>query len=499
MFTSFFSSLFKKKQKQLTTLDTILIKKLKELATQSNLLVFKDVNIYHHKNIYNVGLMVIDNSRGIYLFETKEWTFSELKSATIEKAQKQENSVETLAFENTHSIIRKKFNELTHNDGVPIFNYLLMENLSAEEYAHLHDSFKKLLPQEKIIFSDSLQTDIFKKLHNASEAMPKPFDNNTVVGTLLIQYAILDMYHDMHLATSQQRKFIDLNLQTVTELKGTHGSGKSSVVLLKSIVTLLKNKEEKIIIIKPTLLACDLLKKRLLEIIEHGIVEIDLTSIEIITPLELLNRHHKKLGKDKIYSLQIDEKLLKKSFFIAHVVFCDDAHLLQKDFVEYLKILQKKEKLVLVMHEENIDSNSLNELTKNFRVKEKKITFHKTNPHAKAMHLISMLLKNEASNIVLVSNSLSREKLKDDLKSFINEKAETLQSDVHLINQKFNNLLLCGYEDINAIEAHHIILMDLGFLSKNEIEYAFHLSTKSVDVLYEEESQEITNLRNTNE
>ncbi len=89
---------------------------------------------------------MLDSLRGLYLFESKEWTYGELKKADIQKAQKQENSNDTLAYENTQNIIKQKFNELTHNDGVPIFNYLLMENLTADEYEYLKVIFCFLSP-----------------------------------------------------------------------------------------------------------------------------------------------------------------------------------------------------------------------------------------------------------------------------------------------------------------------------------------------------------------
>jgi hypothetical protein len=494
-----FSLFFKKKQTKLELPDTILVKRLKELSQQSNLLIFKDINIYHHKESYHIALIVIDNLRGIYLFETKEWTFQELESATIQKANSQENSANTLAFENTHAIIRKKFNELTHSDGVPIFNYLLMENLTTDEYKHLRDSFKELLPEKKIIFSDSHQKEIIEKLHAIPNEQEKAFSNDAVVGTLFIQYAILDRNQNIHLATSKQRDFIDIELQNIHHIQGEHSSGKSSIILLKSIVTLLQDSTQKIVIIKPTLLACDFLKKRLLEIIEHGIIEINLSAIEIVTPLELINKHLSKLNKKQLDRLIIDDKLLKKSFFAANIIFCDDAHLLQQEFVHYLKNLQKKEKLVLVNDLERAEDEPLLELTQSFSPQERKITFHKTNPHAKAMQLIAALLRDDTERIVVVSNTLSREKLTEDLENFIKEPVGILQSDRPLIKQNLNKLLLCGYEDINEIEVAHIILMDLGFLSKNEIEYAFHLSTNSVDILYEEDSQEIISLRNADE
>lgn len=490
------TSFFSKKNKTLTIPDSILVKRLKNLSTQSNLLVFKDVNIYHHKNSYKIALLVLDDLRGLYIFETKEWTFDELKNADIQKASKQDSSSDTLAFDNTQTIIRKKFNELTHSDGVPIFNYLLMENLNANEYEHLSDSFKELIPKEKVIFSDSIQSDIFKKLQDASDENNNLPTTDTILGTLLVQYAILDSQSGIHLCSDEQRCFINKKLSKYEELNGVSASGKSNLLLLKAIEQLFNESSKKIIIIKPTVLSCDILKKKLLDMVEHAIIEVDLMSIEIITPLELINQHQVKLRRDKLYSLDIDEKLMKKAFNVADLIMCDDANFFSNEFITYLKHIQNKAKLLLVNPNDEEDEFQLKQ---NFREENRNIKFYKINPHAKALHLVASLLNNGAEGILVVSNSLSREKLKDDLASFIENKAKILDSNTHLINQEENKLSLCTYSDVNGLSANHIILMDLCFTSKYEIKYAFNLASKSVDVLYEEDCQEIKNLRNSYE
>jgi len=488
---SSFTSLFKKKRQELSVPDTILIKKLTNLSKQSDLLVFKDVNIYHHTSTYNIPLIVLDTKRGLYLFETREWTYDELKNATIQRAQNQNSSEETLAFDKRQNIIRQKFNELTHSDGVPIFNYLLMENLNADEYQHLDDSFKELLPLEKIIFSDYKEDDIFKKLQDATPEKEELYSKDEILTTLLVQYGIFDLNNKLHFCTKEQISFIDRALKTITYLNGVGASGKSSVLLLKSIVELIKNPSLKIIIIKPTVLACDILKKKLLDLIEHAIIEIDLTSIEIITPLELLNIHQLKLGREKLTSISIDSKLMKKSFDIADILICDDATLYDESFLSYLKHIQKKSKLLLV----NSTNDSDFYFSTNFKENHKKVSFYKTNPHAKALHLISNLLKKD-DTILLVSNTLSAEKLKDDLFKFIVNEPHNLDSSLQLINQKEHKITFCSYSDINEFQTNHIILMDLCFTSINEIEYALNLSDISTHILYEEDCQEIKQLRN---
>ncbi len=490
---SFITSFFKKSQKPLTIPDTILIKKLKNLSTQSNLLVFKDVNIYHHTDKYTIPIMVLDDTRGLYLFETKEWTFDELKNAEIQKAQKQESSADTLAFENTHNIIRKKFNELTHNDGIPIFNFLLMENLNSDEYEHLNDSFKALLPRDKIIFSDSLQSDIFKKLQDVSPATTNLTTADLVMGTLLIQYAILDD-ENVHFANREQIAFIDKPLEQLNILNAPYKSGKSSLILLKSIVELFNNPDDKIIILKPTTLACDIFKKRLLEIVEHAIIEIDLSAIEIITPLDLVNRHNTKLGREHTQLLDIDDKLMKKSFDSSPLLICDDANIYNSKFIDYLKHLQKKDKLLFV--NTTFEAQEIQTLTLSYQNEKREISFQNTNPYAKALNIIFNLVNDNEDGIVLAASEESCENLFDDLDKFITTQAQILESNLPLVKQKLGKVLLCKYSDINTLRVKHIIMIDLFSASENEIEYAFNLATESVNVLYEEDYHEIIHLRN---
>ena len=491
---SFISSLFKPKSRMLSVPDSMLVKKLKALSLHSNLLVFSNLKIYHHTSSYQIPLLILDELRGLYIFEIKSWSYDDLKNATIEKAEHQVSSKNTLAFDNTQGLLRRRFNELTHQDGVPIFNYLIMENLSADEYEHLNDSFKSLLPFDKLIFSDSSESDIFKKLQSASVENHSLPDANEILGALLIQYTFLSEDNSVKLCTQDQIAFIDKPLAPLTHLNGVPASGKSNILLLKSIIELLQDSSKKIIIIKPTLLACDIFKKKLLDIIEHAIVEIDLTSIEILTPIELLNRHLKKLNKNLLSErIHVDESLLSKTYNAADIIICDDASLYSDKFIEYVEHLQKKSTLLLVNPKKSTEPLTLLE---NFKGDGREIIFYKTNPHAKTLHLINTLLQDSnPEEIIVISNSLSREKLKDDLESFVESNVIILDSTLHLIYQNFDGIILATYQDINALSAKHIIILDLCFTNMDEIEYAVNLATLTTHIVYAEDCQEITSLR----
>ena len=491
---SFFTSIFKKDNTSLSLPDSILVKQLKAVSLSNSFLLFNNVTIFHHIKSYNIALMLLDESRGLYIFEKKEWSYDDLKNTIPEKAQYQENSKDTLSYQKSQNLINQKFNELTHHDSVPIFNYLLMENLNKDEYEHLNDSFKELLPKDRVIFNDSSKEEILYKLHDSKLSNTPLPPSKDIIGNLLIQYTILDDDNDLEICTQEQIDFIDAKISGVEILHAGPKSGKSNTLVLKSILQILKNEDEKIIIIKPTVLSCDILKRKLLNIVEHAIIDIDLSKISILTPLELINLHLKKLNKSPVKEhLYIDDILLKKKFKIAELVMCDDANLYEDNFIDYLIHIQNSENLLLI----NKKSNDVkHRFTQSFIPDDKKITFYKANQHAKALLSISkLLLSKEPKHILVVGNSLSKEQLHHDLEYFIEEESYLLDSSLNLIDQSLDALLLANYADINELNADHIVLLDTCFSNFVEVEYAIGLAKKSVTIIYEEECETINKLK----
>lgn len=494
----FLNSLFKQPNKTSKLPNSLLVKKLTNLLNDNHL-IYQNITIYHHTHSLFIPLLVLSPNHDIHIFEYKEWTYDELKMSTIEKASDQVSSNDNLAYEKAHEIIKQRFNELTHTDGVNINNYLIMENLSSEQYQNLDVSFQELLPSQKIIFNDSTDSEILKKI----KSIPKDINNfqtiQNIIGTILIQYTIVQNNQELSLCNEEQINFINSDISGHTTLAARFGSGATNTVLLKAILEKLKTPQVTIIIVKPTLLACDILKRKLLETVEHAIIEIDLSSIEILAPTQIINRHLVKLSKD-IYpeeKIHIDEFLMKKKMDHADIIICDDADLFPSEFISYLKHIQQKAALLLVG---DFISKNVFTLQNSFRGGKQKSFFIQTNPFAKAMQLVAKLLKTDkAEDILVVSNSLSKEKLYDDLKSFIKDEAILLDSSKNLIDQDIDNLLLASYKDIVGLSAKYIILIDICSAPKEHLSYAFNLCEKEVYVLYDEDCPQVEFLRKRNE
>ncbi len=234
----------------------------------------------------------------------------------------------------------------------------------------------------------------------------------------------------------------------------------------------MKNPSLKITIIKPTKLAKDILHRQFLEIIEHAIVEFDILSVTILTPDEIGTKKHSELGE---------------------IIMCDDGMLMQEEFIEHLKSLQSKHKIVLTNDTADKVTFSFKE---SYLLKEKNILFYETNPHAKALQLIAQLLKQKDSKeLLIVSNRDNRTKLIDDLKFFIEEDVTAFDSSVSLTFQELERLKLATYTDLNELIYNDAILLDIDEATNHELEYVINHAQESVHILYAKDSQNLQQLK----
>jgi len=466
MILSSIKSFFIPNKLSLSLPDSILTKRLKEIAEQESLLLYENVTIYHQEKSFFIPLLILDKKHGIYLFEYKDWSYDDLKNATIEKATNQDTQDNALAFEKTHTFLREKLKEITKKEDTPIVNYLLMENLNAYEYKHLNDSFKELLPEQNVLFSDSKDYEVIRKLHindNTKENLP---NIAKIMRNLLVQYHILGDDGLFYITTKEQLRFINANITNHQKLIGKGGSGKTNSMILKVILELLKNPEKKIIIIKPTILSCHIIKKKLLDTLEDALVKVDLNSLKII---------------------------ITKEFNPVDLVLCDDTYQIDDKYIEYVKQQQKKRGLVFINPKDKFKTTY--NFSQNFK-HNKKINFNRGNTHSLALLEISKLLKqNQPKDIIVISNNLSRKKLNDDLENFIDEKSLILNENINFLYQIENKILLCEYSHINELKAKHIILMDVCSTSIDKLKSAFNVSLDNVHVMYEDDCDRIAMIR----
>ena len=492
---SFFKYFFKVKTDIGTLKNSKTFQVLKKTSQKYNLLMYSEKTIYHHSKSFFVPLLVLDPMRGIYIFEYKTWSYDTLKNATAKSSKEQQSDDNILAFDNIKNILKTKLKELTHIEGIDTFNFVLMENLTSNEYDRLDISLQKLLPKDRVIFNDSTQEDIINKLRDVTNKNKKSLNIVNTIGNLFIQYLILSD-DSKYMATKEQMEFIDADIKKYQVLYGANGSGRTSSILLKTVLYKLQYPKHKVLIISPTLLSCDILKKRLLNIVEHAVIELDLTSIDIFTPIELLNKHLTKYKKPILDNdIYVPYILMKKKFRIANLIICDDSDLLPNDFILYLKHIQNKNSLLLVTNKLSSDTSFIftAKIFQNLN-----INFIQANPHAKALQLIARLLKKyKAKDIIVVSNETSKKKLDEDLEFFIKDKSTLLDSSKNLIDQNLDNILLVTHLKTSAINAKFVIIMDICEASMESLEHSIGLAQNGIYFLYEDDCQQIRTLQDS--
>jgi len=494
---NFFKSIFKENNSS-TLLESTLIKNIKKLSDSDNLFVYENITIYHLSKKIFIPLLILDNYRGIYLFEYKEWSFNELKKASIKKASKQDSSKETLAFQKVHEFIKIKLDNLPNKEDINIFNFLLMQNLNTDEYEHLDFTFRKLLPKSRIIFNDMSIDDIEEKLSTDIKKNNTLLDVKTIMGSLLGQYTMLKDNGDFVICRDEQIGFLEQKLENIIVLNTPPSSGKTGSILLKAIVEKLKNPTLKIIIMQVTSFASSKLKDKLLNTLEKAKIELTVDDIEIITPLDLINKHLKKLNKAELeVILHIDAKLMKDNFKVADLILCDDTNLLPFLFIEYIKHIQKKSYLILVQNYfDKSDNATTYHLSKNFRIDKQKVIFKESNPHAKALQLIDKLLEtNQAKDILVITDNLRKKRLAEDLEFFIKDKVLLLDTSKSYFEQDIDGLKLISYNQIAGMESKFVILLDTCASSTNEVHYGVGLSTDTSYVVFDKETEDIKELK----
>ncbi len=465
-------SLFKKisKKTNLSLPDSILVKKLKSLCKQNNYLIYENITIYHHNHSMFIHFIILDPLRGIYLFEDKSWDYNELNSHNIERQHNTKKSKKSLSYENTASFIQKKLAEVINNYSIGIFNFLLTPNLSLDDYKHLDYEKKALLPKEKIIFNDTDDNEILTKLRYTKNEDSNIPDCTILIANLLTQFLIIDENRPVKLASNEQQSFILNRDYCVENLEGLSQSGKTSAILLKTILLKLEDKNTNVTIIKPTVLSCDLAKIALMNLVEHSIIDVDITSISVITPQEF-----------------------EESRIIADHILCDDSNLLEEDFLNYLLSFSNKSKISLVNSKQNVDVSF--KLSKAFQKRNLKAEFIKKQPIPETLNILSDYAKNKSKKILTISSKENNINILNGLEESLKDEVTILDSSKKIIDQGKKFIFLCDYYNINAQRADIIILLDMCELSQDELGYAISLADEKVYLIYESECDNINTLK----
>jgi len=477
---------------------------LKEYASLHQFPFYESIPIFHRHEKENIVSILFDSHRGLYLFDSVSWTIEDLKNATVTSASPDKKANADVKVDSIHKFIQRKFNEVLHTEGCSLANILILEHLSKEDFEQLHPSFHALMPKERLLFSDDTPTEIENKLHNTLTVLDELLPTNTLLGALFFHLNILpdNLHKDNALLTQEQSLFITDTLPSFSTLSGKYGTGKSTLLLLKSIFELLAHPEYKIIIIMPTLAVCDLLKKQLLDIIEYAIIDIDLLSIQILTPQQVITQHYQKLYKNESFNFaKITPKMFSHQFQSSDLIFCDDSYLLDDEFIRYLIKQQSKKKLCLVTLETETESKNYL-LSHSFRVpsaflqicnndldstniSSQNLHLLDGNPFMQIMLILREKLKNVSHNTILIAlpHSQFALKLLDEINSYYGNISLIYRADEGLLNQDLGHILIATLNELSHLQREHVIIVKDKHSQENHICHAVGRASKSLYII----------------
>ncbi|MBN2871247.1 MAG: ATP-binding protein, partial [Campylobacterales bacterium] len=370
----------------------------------------------------------------------------------------------TTRFDSVESAIHQKLKNVLSFDSTPCERFAWMEHLSEEEFDALDPSFHELLPKSRLIFSGESPSSARQKLERLAPFQSEPYSTLKVIGSLNAHTLLLptpDAPFGAFLA-EEQRRFLDTEFtDTVTTLYGASGSGKSTLILRKAIKSVLENPKHRVLIITPTLLAGELLRNKLVSLIDYGAFAIPMDAISFYTP-------------------QLSEPLRGMAVFEeASIVFCDDAYRMDSALVEMLKQQRKKRWLMISTAVEPDSIENLYVLLNHYRDAKVRATVECTEENLMftlMMELRKRLCDTPAHDVMVVLPEQSMLlKFKYAIDEYFHLNSRMLIPGFSLQYQNLDDLILATADSISGLRIPHLVLI----VPENTDDYTFALSRAS--------------------
>lgn len=436
-----------------------------QIAAEEEGIFLENFPLFYQDRNISIDLLFFFPQYGIYFGEILLWDIESLKDAKIELSSNKSNLSSTTHFESTELAIRQKIENMHSFDSTPCTRFVWMNNLREDDYDNLDSSFHELLPKERLIFSNSTKESIHHKFKAMSVHQNMPYSLLQVMGSLQSHMLILPTKDHPHgeFLSQEQQSFLETNFtDTITSLFGEHNSGKSTLILRKVLLLLLKRSKEKIVLITPTILAGEILHTELIALLEYGALNVDLSSLNFYTP-----NPEENIEETEIFKL-------------ASIVLCDDAYLMEKQFIDRIVEHRGKRWILLSMHNTYTPiSDSSFILHNNYQ---KNISYKKISSTADTllmlllMELRSLILSEPSEKIMIINTDGSKLKIyKESIDEYFLQNCCIIKKDFSLQYQNFDSLILTTPEFAYGLHVPHIFLI----LPDDEENYAFALSRAS--------------------
>lgn len=248
---------------------------------------FSNFNLFHHDTRITIDILIFLPHYGLYFGEKISWQAEELKGASVERSSRQKKKEPSTKLESTEHALHQKLEDVLSFDSTAIERFFWLEYLSEDEFDALDSSFHKLLPKERLIFSDDDILIIQEKLQALGHYHEEPYSHLKVLGSLNAHTLLLPTVYEPFgaLLSDEQQLFLKVPLENKPyHLLGQEGSGKTTVLIRKVLQTLLENETSKISIITPTLISGEIFRRELIALGDFAVVHVDFNRINFIHP-----------------------------------------------------------------------------------------------------------------------------------------------------------------------------------------------------------------------
>jgi hypothetical protein len=443
-------------------------KKLEKAVRSADGELLNDFTLFHRDRTLLLDILIFLPHYGLYLGEKIMWKAEELQTAQIERASRRNKKVSTTRLESTESLIQRKLEDVLSFNFTPIERFFWMENLSETEFDHLDPSFQKLLPKNRLIFKDEDPKTIRTKLQTIGTYCEIPYSKLKSFGSLRAHTLLLPTHSELFgtFISSEQELFLTAPLGTSTiTLSGGYASGKSTTLIRKVLQLLLEEPQRIIMIITPTLLHSEILRKELIAIIEFSAVTLNFSSLSFFPLTHLVE--------------PIETNTL---FQNSSIIVCDDAHLFKNSVLKTL-FANQGDRIFLVSTTDALEKENKFSLKNCYRTPStKQIQCSHEN------ELMSILLSElkelrevslESSILLLFADELLIPIYQEAINEHLNFKSQVLTANFSLQYKNFNSIILSTLSYISALEVNHTYLLNV---SPDDSLYSLALSRASESI-----------------
>jgi len=469
---NFFSKIFKKEK----TLTLNNYNPIEKYAQSRSLIYFHNRTLYHLSKKISSKTLLLDPHYGLYIIDSVDWMFDDVHHSKVSASRKKNSSNADVQVDELHAFITQKFNEVLHTEVCPIVNILYLSNITNDEFKQLDESFHSLLPSQFLIFKDSGLNEIEQHLHQDVASLNIPIDTNIIQSALFVDSCI-HTHNTIKTATHEQKEFIFAPLEEISSVNAAHFSGKTTTLLLKVIKEKLHNPDINITIIVSTQYASDTLRQELLQLIEYAIVDIDLNSIRVLT------------------TSSMGSKLTGSGY-----LFCDDAQLYSKAFIEKLMKMKKSYKICFLGHEIKEEKQNFT-LTHTFEIppsinyenylrreNSSTMTFCRANVYLRTVLVLQRLLvdQNDESILIVLDDREVAKKLREEINDYYDNICSILDTTLSISQLKRNRIEIININELSMFTCKHLILALNDTKDKTLIEFALSRATKHIYVFENE-------------